>query len=119
MLRVLSPAPADVSLLVRLGELLDLTIKPLLAPEFRVHQRLSLLYEEKPPERYRMLIEQRRGPTTPGAHALQGETNAPVIVTRPLTFGEAVTRLKEARDRNDIVRTALGYAHRELAFAAM
>src|SRR5262245_29646640 len=58
VLTVLSPAPPDVNLLVRLGELLELTIKPLLTAEYRVHQRLSLLYDERPPERFGTLIQQ-------------------------------------------------------------
>jgi hypothetical protein len=119
ILTVISPAPPDVNLLVRLGELLELTLKPLLAPEFRVHQRLAMLYDEKPPERYQALIEQVGGPSAPRAHARTVDSQAPVIVTRPLTFGEAVNRLKEANDRDEIVRTALAYAQRELEFAAM
>jgi hypothetical protein len=119
ILSVISPAPPDVNLLVRLGELLEVTIKPMLAPEFRVQQRLAMLYEEKPPERYLALIQELGGAGAPAAHARTVDTNIPLIVTRPLTFGEAVTRLKEARDRDDIVRTALAYAHRELEFAAM
>src|SRR5205814_770794 len=62
VLTVLSPAPADVNLLVRLGELLELTIKPLLTAEYRVYQRLELLYDEKAPERFQALIDQLRGP---------------------------------------------------------
>lgn len=119
VLTVLSPAPPDVNLLVRLGELLELTIKPLLTAEYRVHQRLSLLYEEKPPERFRVLIDQLGDRAVLSPRAMQNELAAPRIVTRPLTFGEAVSRLKEARDRDEIVHTALAYAHRDLEYAAM
>ena len=57
-LRVLSPAPADLDALQRLGELLELTILPVLAPEFRVQQRLSQLYGSRPPERFQALLDQ-------------------------------------------------------------
>src|SRR5688572_20526372 len=117
LLTVLSTAPADVNLLVKLGELLELTLRPLLAPEFRVRQRLGLIYDEQPGERFRTLIAQSG--STDNTHAHAGGHRSPVLVTRPLTFGEAITRLKEARDRDDIVRTALAYAHRDLEFAAM
>ncbi len=54
---VLSPAPADAMLIKRLAELLELDIQPQLAPEFRVHQRISLLYGVEPPERFSALIQ--------------------------------------------------------------
>lgn len=119
VLTVLSPAPPDVNLLVRLGELLELTIRPLLTAEYRVHQRLSLLYDEKPPERFRALIEQVADQASLSPRAMASELSSPRIIARPLTFGEAVTRLKEARDRDEIVHTALAYAHRDLDYAAM
>jgi hypothetical protein len=119
ILTVISPAPPDVNLLVRLGELLELSIKPLLGAEFRVHQRLSMLYGVRPPERYQLLIEQISSSSPPRAPARAMSSQAPVVVTQPLTFGEAVNRLKEARDRDEIVRTALSYAHSELEFTAM
>ncbi len=119
VLTVLSPAPPDVNLLVRLGELLELTIRPLLTAEYRVHQRLSLLYDEKPPERFRALIEQVADHTSLLPRAMASEHSSMRVIARPLTFGEAVTRLKEARDRDDIVHTALAYAHRDLDYAAM
>jgi hypothetical protein len=114
-LTVLSPAPADVSLLERLGELLELTIEPVLAPEYRVHQRLGLLYDEEPPERFRLLLEQA-GDGLIAAVDRARNAGAP---TKPLTFGEAVTRLKDARTRDDIIKTALAYAHRDLEHVAV
>ncbi|MCK6552821.1 hypothetical protein L6R52_43760, partial [Myxococcota bacterium] len=114
-LTVLSPAPADLSLLDRLGDLLELTIEPKLAPEYRVHQRLGLLYDEEPPERFRLLLEQAGD----GLIAAVDRGRTAGAATKPLTFGEAVTRLKDARDRDDIIKTALAYAHRDLEHVAV
>ena len=56
-LRVLSPAPADLDALRRLGELLETELIPILTPEFRVRQRLTDLYGTAPPERFRALLD--------------------------------------------------------------
>jgi hypothetical protein len=155
-LTVLSPAPADGPLLVRLGELLDLELRPLLAPEFRVHERLAALYGGAPPERYRTLLTRfgACAPAADGANDARSATpsstpgssrtaaplsssRAPITApagssppaatdgagprseTRTLSFGEAVTQLRQAGHRDEIVRTALQYAARHLELAAM
>lgn len=125
-LTVLSPAPADVNLIVRLGDLLDLAIRPLLAPEFRVHERISFLYGIEPPARFATLIEEHGvaststpttppTPTTPAPFPPVGEPAKPAT----LSFGEAVSRLRDANDRDEIVRTTLLYAIRDLEHASV
>ncbi|MEQ8571609.1 MAG: hypothetical protein RMA76_42200 [Deltaproteobacteria bacterium] len=129
-LTVLSPAPADVNLIVRLGDLLDLEIRPLLAPEFRVHQRVQFLYGIDAPERFAALIAEHDveatslppseaatvtsvKPYTPPARASSG------VKAETLSFGEAVSRLRDADDRDEIVRATLLYAIRDLEHASV
>lgn len=142
-LSVLTPAPADVNMIVRLGDLLDLTIRPLLAPEFRVQERLAFLYGIDPPERFATLIashgagateqtESEPPPVEAKAEPAAPEPEAPApaepIVQPPppaekksdaLTFGEAVSQLRNAADRDEIVRTTLLYAVRDLEHASV
>ncbi|MBK6688397.1 MAG: hypothetical protein IPG45_28245 [Deltaproteobacteria bacterium] len=129
-LTVLSPAPVDINLLARLSELLELAVKPVLAPEVRVFQRLQQLYGAPLPDRYRTLIDRLPGPTVeapqppPAAEAPPPPPPTPprtavTVEEKPLTFGEAVARLREADDRDEIIRIALLYAAKDLSFVAM
>ena len=45
---VMCSVPPDLTLLTQLGKLLEINLKPMLAPELRVHQRLALLYAIPP-----------------------------------------------------------------------
>lgn len=115
VLEVLSPAPADLGLITRLGDLLDLEIHPVLAPEFRVWQRLGLLYESEPPERMAQLIE-RSGD---GIVSARPEASGDLRPVSPLAFGEAVNALREGKHRDDIAETTLRHAVRDLEFVAL
>ena len=53
--------PADLDALRRLGELLEIELHPVLAPEFRVRQRLRALYGAHLPERYQALVDRYGG----------------------------------------------------------
>ena len=120
-LRVLTPAPVDARLIERLGELLELRIVPSIDLEFRVYERLAVLYGTRPPERFVALIEQARGPASSvpwATNKANGSWHRPSDRGR-LTFGEAVNMLREATEREDIVKTALLYTIRDLQFAAM
>ncbi len=129
-LSVLSPAPADVNLIVRLGELLDLTIRPLLATEFRVHQRVQFLYGIEVPERFAALIAEHDidAPSLPPSEAATVTSAQPYtpperavssVKQEALSFGEAVSRLRDADDRDEIVRATLLYAIRDLEHASV
>jgi hypothetical protein len=119
-LTVLTPAPLDAGLLARLGDLLELTLEPILAPEFRVWQRLARLYDVEPPERFVALIAQHSGVEGPlEVPAPASEPPAAAPLEPPLGFSEAVSQLREARDRDEIVRIALRYASRDLALVAV
>lgn len=111
-LSVLSPAPADVQRIVRLGELLEVTLRPLLAPEFRVEERLSLLYGVKPAERHRALIAGFGGRTATmeGSVGPSGED---------LDLASALARLQSAESRDHIGRTALRYIGRGFEVSAL
>lgn len=125
-LELLSPAPVDGALLGRLGELLELQLVPVAAPEFRVWQRLARLYDVEPPERFRDLIRDRgvedSEPPLEVPEPASEPPRAPepeAAAEGPLGFSEAVSHLRDARDRDDIVRTALRYAMRDLELVAM
>jgi HEAT repeat protein len=105
---VLSPAPADLDLVARLSELLDVAVVPHLALEVRVVAALSRLYGTKPPARYLPLLVQT-------ARATPHEASAP----EPLAFSEASARLRAPANRHDIARALLGFALRELAFGSL
>lgn len=111
-LSVLTPAPADVELVVRLSELLETTIRPLLAPEFRVEERLALLYGLEPDERHRALIATFGG-RLPSARPPSVEQEG------TLDFAAAVARLRDPTSRDHIARTALRHIGRELEFVAL
>ena len=113
-LSILSPAPADNNLILRLGELLELQIHTKLVTEFRVYQRIALLYGQPPPERFKQLIDRHGGSLTEPLPPRQPQQQA-----RPLTFGEAVTQLRDSHERDDIALTMLRYAIRDMEFAAM
>ncbi len=116
ILTLLSPAPADTNLIARLGDLLDLSIHTKLVCEFRVHQRIALLYGRAPSERYQDLIAQHGGSIT---EPLPAKPPATPKEMRPLTFGEAVTQLRDSHERDDIALTMLRYAIRDMEYAAM
>lgn len=131
-LTVLSPAPIDINLMGRLGELLELTVKVVLAPEVRIYQRLHQLYDAPLPDRYRALIDKLPGLTAeaplPPAAAPEPAPPPPpppvpkatvTVEEKALTFGEAVAKLREADDRDEIIRIALLYAAKDLSFVAM
>ena len=101
-LSVLSPAPADVQLIVRLGELLETTIRPVLAPELRVEERLGLLYGLEPSERHRALIASFGG---------QLASNRPSVErdARAVELSSAVAVLSAPESRDQVARVALGY----------
>lgn len=80
-LSVLSPAPADFDALRRLGELLELEILPVLAPEFRVRQRLHRLYGTRPAERFQALLD--RFGDEPPEHAEPGVRDEVEPPTQP------------------------------------
>ncbi len=103
-LTVLSPAPPDLELLVRLSELLELEVKPRLALESQVVQRLCRVYGTRPPDRFVSLVTQRPAGGTP---------------LEPLPFSKAVEALRRAEQRDQIARALLGFALRELAFGAL
>lgn len=111
-LSVLTPAPADIQLVVRLGELLETTIRPIIAPEFRVEERLALLYGLEPDERHKALIASFGGrlpkggpPAVSGGHDLD--------------FSAAVARLRDPKSRDHIARTTLRHIGRKLDFSAL
>ncbi len=115
---VLTPAPADLNLIARLGELLELEIDPLLAPEFRVAQRLDLLYDAEPPDRLAALIE-KHGTISVAVDTPEKVVEPVVPSTDPLPFGEAVNALREARHRDEIAETTLRYAINDLQLVAL
>lgn len=127
---VLSPGPLDAGLLSRLGELLEVSLVPVLGPEFRVWQRLSRLYDLEPPERFRILIEEHGDVQAPPAEAVPAVEDVPQdVLPTPeaiseateaaLGFSEAVNLLRDAKDRDEIVRTTLRYAMTDLELVAM
>lgn len=119
---VLSPAPLDAGLLSRLGELLEISLMPVLAPEFRVWQRLARLYDLEPPERFRPLIGelgQSARPSDPPVLSPPPARAPPTASSPPLGFSEAVNRLRDAQDRDEIVRTTLRYAVANLEVVVM
>ena len=121
-LTVLSAAPPNLAVLERLGDALELRIEPLLAPEIRVHQRLTLLYGVALRERLATVLRSldvvgRDAPSPPIASASVGTT--PVVAARPITFAEAVARLRDANSRDEIVQLALEYARRDFELAAL
>lgn len=119
VLSVLTPAPADLNLIARLGELLDLTIEPLLAPEFRVWQRIVHLYGTEPPDRLLPLIDRHGNvPETSALPESSGVAEKPKTLA-PLEFGEAVNALRDARHRDDIAETTLRYASKDLELVAL
>ena len=107
ILTVLTPVPVDVEQLIHLGDLLDLIIKPLLSTEFRVIERLSFLYGEEPPERYRSLIDSRKRPSE--------------FRTPPDNFSkpQELQRVKTASTLDEALHTTLAYASRYLRIAAL
>ncbi|MEL7368189.1 MAG: hypothetical protein AAFN74_04700 [Myxococcota bacterium] len=88
-LRVLTPAPADLDALQRLGELLELDIHPVLAPEFRVRQRLQRLYGTLPPERFQALLD--RYGCEPGEPASSSTLVGPGRVLNTMTANVPAT----------------------------
>ena len=109
VLIVLSPAPLDYGLVKRWGELLEIEIRALLVPEFRVEQRLALLYNFTPDERLQPLI---------AAHG--GHAAAPQLVDdEDLDFAAAVARLRDPKSRDHIARTTLRHVGRDLEFVAL
>jgi hypothetical protein len=118
-LSLLTPAPADLNLIARLGELLELEIKPLLAPEFRVSQRIALLYETEPPDRLATLIA-KHAQVRFAQKPLPARSESTVArAAQPLPFGDAVNALREAKHRDEIAETALRYAINDLQLAAL
>lgn len=111
-LTVLSPAPADQALLNRWGELLELELTPILAPEFRIEERLAILYEAEPDERFKSLIDIYSDP-------LVSFQSNELSSSESLDFAAAVTRLKEPSSRDAIARTTLKYVGRALDFSAL
>jgi len=100
VLTVLSPAPADLALLIRLGELLDLQLEPRIALELDVHQALARLYGVPPSSRFAALRPEDRG-------------------LEVLPFRAAKERLAVADSRDDVARALLGYAGSHIAHAAL
>lgn len=119
---LLTAAPPDLELLTRLGEMLDLELVPVLAPAIRVHQRLALLYGIAPSPRVAALLERGGGvgrdSLRPPAPERSSEISS-ILTADPLTFAEAVSRLRSARDRDEIVQLTLSHARREFDFAAL
>ncbi|MBI2377873.1 MAG: hypothetical protein HYV07_27975 [Deltaproteobacteria bacterium] len=111
-LTMLVTAPPNLSLIAELGELLDLAIRPLLAPELRVRQRLSLLYEVPPPPRIAALLERTTGGPKP-------MTSRPKPPRGPMSFAEVTHRLGAATTRDAVVELALAYAQNEFELAAL
>jgi hypothetical protein len=127
-LAILTPAPADLNLISRLGELLEIDIEPLLAPEFRVAQRLEFLYETEANERLSALIE-KLGATTfeaiprrvgpPPLPKKEPVPQPPPAELAPLPFGDAINALREAKHRDEIAETTLRHAANDLELAAL
>jgi len=121
-LSVLTRVPPDIGRITSLGELLELRLKPLLAPEIRVHQRLALLYEHAPPAAVTTLLQEGGGTGREAIHAPldrnESGTHA-VVAAQPVTFAEAVARVRDASNRDEIVQLALEYARRDFELAAL
>ncbi|MEL6183024.1 MAG: hypothetical protein AAFU79_00275, partial [Myxococcota bacterium] len=109
-LSVLTPAPADVQLVVRFAELLETTLRPVLAPEFRVEERLALLYGYEPDERHRALIAGFGG---------RLPSLGPAAAEHDLDFSAAVARLRDPKSRDHVARTTLRHVGRKLDFTAL
>ncbi|MBX2811424.1 MAG: hypothetical protein KTR25_06435 [Myxococcales bacterium] len=111
-LSVLSPAPPDKVLIGRWSELLEVRLDPILAPEFRIEERLAALYEVQPGDRYYSLIQ-----------LFGNRTQISPVITTPseehLNFAEAVTRLREPNSRDHIAHISLSYISRNVEFAAL
>jgi hypothetical protein len=112
-LEVLSPAPVDGPTLERLAELLEVRVEPILAPEFRVHERLERLYGHPLPDRFEQLIHPdhrpRRKPTPP--------RNGPLPVT--LSFSDTMSALGRAQSSDEVGSLYLTFARAHLQFAAL
>ncbi len=138
-LRLLSPAPADLDALQRLGELLEIELEAILAPEFRVRQRLQILYGAPPPERFQAIIDQHGDiagleapPSSRSAFSGSGlpepeprdfvewtPTPVPESPTEPVSFIHAMAALDAARTRDDVARLTVDYAANIMRFAAL
>lgn len=100
VLTLLSPAPADLALLLRLGELLDLQLEPRIALELDAQRALSRIYE--------LPLAPRFAALRPGARAME-----------VLPFREAKERLEVADSRDEVARALLGYSGSHIAYAAL
>jgi hypothetical protein len=105
VLTVLSPAPADLALLIRLGELLEVQLEPRIALEVQVEERISRLYGRPLPERFAVLAA---GGTGKGRGGIE-----------PFTFREAATQLEAAEGRDAIGRALLGFVMAHLGYGAL
>ncbi|MGF1511107.1 MAG: hypothetical protein ACFB9M_16560 [Myxococcota bacterium] len=105
VLTVLSPAPADLALLIRLGELLEVQIEPRLALEVQVEERVSRLYGTPLPERFSALSN--------------GVTSRSLMGPSPRTFREAADVLERAENRDQIGEALLGFIGAHLRFGAL
>jgi hypothetical protein len=121
VLDLLCTVPPDLTLLRRFGDLLELRLRPILAPELRVAQRLALLYGVRPEPRLGVLLDSVGGV---GDRPVQAP--APASVAPPplesghgLSFGAAVRRLRAATERDEVVAIAVDHAQLELEFAAL
>jgi hypothetical protein len=119
-LRVLAAGPLDTSLLTRLGAVLELTVVPVVAPEVRVLQRLSILYGDPLPERATRLLHHSSGSLVPRPISQRISQLPPAPdIEADAQFQEALARLREARGRDEIIHQALAVARREFDFAAL
>ena len=100
VLTILSPAPADLTLLIRLGELLDVQLDPRIALELDVHRALARLYGVPLPSRFAALGPQDR-------------------ILDVLPFRAAKERLAVADSRDEVARALLGFAGSQVAYAAL
>ena len=146
-LRVLSPAPADRDALRRLGELLEVELHPVLAPEFRVRQRLRALYGTRLPERYQALLDRygeiptggsrppalaaelaveaggNSGPVWPSVRTFSSARPPPTADLKAPNFSlpldTAIRMLDDAENGAEIAKTTIAYASQWLRFVAL
>jgi len=118
-LSVLAIPPPDPAVLERLGSMLELRVVPLLTTELRVHERLSLLYGAPVPERYQTLLQtpsRRPSAATPSLPTMPPQRNSEGPLDNSLR--EAITRLRDATGRDEIIDQTLQRARRDFAFVA-
>ncbi|MCC7384434.1 MAG: hypothetical protein IT384_21485 [Deltaproteobacteria bacterium] len=119
-LTLLTTAPADHSLLSRLGSLLELELVALVAPEIRVQQRLTILYGVPLPDRAaRLLARGPMGTLRPRQPAPLPPMPPPPDAHADASFQEGLQRLRTATGRDEIIHQALAQARAEFDFAAL